>query len=313
MNYPNLNNAILQEITTEEWKQRNLTVLVKRDDLIHEEISGNKWRKLLYNVEQAKFNKNETIITFGGAFSNHLVATACACDMLGFKSIGIVRGDELNENSNDTLKRCAAYGMQLVFVSRSEYQLRYDREWWKELHTDYPNSFIVPEGGANYYGILGCQEIWSELPKDADRVFVAQGTTTTSCGILLGSPEKCKIHVVPVLKGFDAKEEMKNLFQQSFLDEELIADFFERLIVENDYHFGGYGKYTNELLTYIKEKYKQFTLKLDPIYTAKAFYALEETIQKLDIRNEKIIFIHTGGIQGSKEVELREGVELYTA
>jgi 1-aminocyclopropane-1-carboxylate deaminase len=313
MNYPNLNNAILQELISVEWKQRNLTVLVKRDDLIHNEISGNKWRKLLYNFEQAKFNKNDTILTFGGAFSNHLVATACACNLLGFNSIGIVRGDELNENSNDTLKRCSDYGMQLVFVSRSEYQLRYDREWWKELHIDYPNSFIVPEGGANYYGILGCQEIWSELPKDVDRVFVAQGTTTTSCGILLGSLEKCKVHVVPVLKGFDSEVEMRQLFQQSFLEEELISEFFDRLVIEKDYHFGGYGKYTDELLTYITTKYRQFNLKLDPIYTAKAFYALEDTIQKLNLRDEKIVFIHTGGIQGSKEVEMREKIDLYTA
>lgn len=311
MNYPNLNNAILQEITTAEWQHRNLSVFVKRDDLIHDEISGNKWRKLLYNVEQAKFNKNETIITFGGAFSNHLVATACASNLLGFKSIGIVRGEELNENSNDTLKRCAAYGMQLIFVTRNLYQFRYDKEWWKELHTDFPNSYIVPEGGANYYGMLGCQEIWSELPKDIDRLFVAQGTTTTSCGILLGSPTDCKVHVVPVLKGFNAKKEMQQLFQQAFLDTELVDDCFERLVVEDEYHFGGYGKYTQELINYITSKYHEFSLKIDPIYTAKAFYALESTIQKLDLVNEKIVFIHTGGIQGGREIALKGGVELY--
>ncbi|HRO76889.1 MAG TPA: pyridoxal-phosphate dependent enzyme, partial [Crocinitomicaceae bacterium] len=142
MNFPDINRSILQELTTEQWSNRNVKVYVKRDDLIHEEISGNKWRKLMYNVELAKNNKNDTLITFGGAFSNHLVATACACSVFGLKSIGIVRGDELSENSNDTLKRCADYGMQLEFVSRELYNLRYDKDWWRELQLDYPNAMV---------------------------------------------------------------------------------------------------------------------------------------------------------------------------
>lgn len=311
MNYPNIANAILQEITTEDWKKRNLQVLVKRDDLIHEEISGNKWRKLLYNVAHVKNLKKDTIITFGGAFSNHLVATANACQQIGIKAIGIIRGEELTAKSNDTLKRCAAYGMELVFVSRSTYQLRYDYEWWKELQIDYPNSYVVPEGGANYYGILGCQEIWKELPSDTDRIFVGQGTTTTSCGILLGAPENCAVHVVPVLKGFDVHKEMKQLLTSFFLEEEDIATYFEQLRIEDDFHFGGYGKYTSELLQFISDKYREHQLKLDPIYTGKVFFAMEETIQRLNLQNEKIIFLHTGGIQGAKSIEEREKISLY--
>ncbi len=302
MNFPDINRSILQELTTEQWSNRNVKVYVKRDDLIHEEISGNKWRKLMYNVELAKNNKKDTLITFGGAFSNHLVATACACSVFGLKSIGIVRGDELSENSNDTLKRCADYGMQLEFVSRELYNLRYDKDWWRELQLDYPNAMVIPEGGANFYGMVGCQEIWKELPSDIDRVFVAQGTTTTSCGILIGAPETTKVHVVPVLKGFDAKQEMKNLFQNFFLDEETTDELFKKLIVESDYHFGGYGKYTPELLAYITEKLTQFNLKLDPIYTAKSFFAMEQTIKNLDLKNEKIVFLHTGGLQGANGI-----------
>lgn len=311
MNFPDFNRSTLKEISTPEWEKRNLTLLVKRDDLIHDEISGNKWRKLVYNIEQAQLKKNETILTFGGAFSNHLVATACAAQLKGLKAIGIVRGEELTAESNTTLRRCKDYGMELVFVSRELYHLRNDRQWWDELRLDYPNSFVVPEGGANFYGVLGCQEIWKELPEDVDRVFVAQGTTTTSCGILLGAPEKCFVHAIPVLKGFDAEAEMKQLLYSYFLDEELLTEFFSKLKVETDYHFGGYGKYIPELLNYITEKYRQFGLKLDPIYTGKAFFAMEETIKKLDLKDEKIIFIHTGGIQGSKGIEEKEGVELY--
>lgn len=302
MKFPDIKRSILQEITTARWLKRNVKVYVKRDDLIHEEISGNKWRKLMYNVELAKNNKNDTLITFGGAFSNHLVATACACKVLGLKSVGIVRGEELSVNSNDTLKRCADYGMKLEFVSRELYNLRYDKDWWRELQLDYPNAMVIPEGGANFYGMVGCQEIWKELPNDIDRIFVAQGTTTTSCGVLIGAPEKTKVHVVPVLKGFDSKQEMTNLFQNFFLDEETTHELFEKLIIEPDYHFGGYGKYTPELLAYITEKFTQLNLKLDPIYTAKSFFAMEKTIEKLDLKNEKIVFLNTGGLQGAKGI-----------
>lgn len=311
MTLPNLNNSILQPLASEHWKKRNLTILVKRDDLIHTEISGNKWRKLLYSIEEAKQRKNDSIITFGGAFSNHLVATACACQQQGIKTIGIVRGEELTPESNDTLKRCQQYGMQLVFVSRELYRLRHDYEWWKELQIDYPNSFIVPEGGANHYGVIGCQEIWKELPKSIDRIFVAQGTTTTSAGILLGAPDSCTVHAVPVLKGFDSWSEIKKVLAGLYLDTETINDLHSQLIVENDYHFGGYANYTPQLLNYIQTIYQEHQLPLDPIYTAKAFFAMEKTIQRLDIQNETIIFIHTGGLQGAKEIMSKENIHLY--
>lgn len=311
MNYPDINQSILQDITTESWKAKGLEVFVKRDDLIHDIISGNKWRKLIYNIEQAQLKKNECIITFGGAFSNHLVATACAAKMHNLKSVGIVRGEELNENSNATLRKCAELGMQLVFVSRELYNLRNDYQWRDELRLEHTNSFIVPEGGSNFYGILGCQEIWNELPKDIDRVFIAQGTTTTSCGLVLGAPEKTKIDCVPVLKGFDSLSEMNTQLATFFLDEETLQDLQEKIIIHDQYHFGGYGKYSPELLVFIQEKYKQLGIKLDPIYTGKAFYAMEEYLNLESTKNQKVVFIHTGGIQGSKGIEGKENIELY--
>lgn len=311
MTSPDIKNSVLQPIYSDEWIKRNLAVFVKRDDLIHPEISGNKWRKLLYNIEEAKQNKVHSILTFGGAYSNHLVATAAACKLNGLQSIGIVRGDELTTNSNDTLKRCSEYGMQLVFVSRELYNLRYDYEWWKELQITYPNSMIIPEGGANYYGVIGCQAIWNELPRNVNRIFVAQGTTTTSTGILLGAPETCKVHVVPALKGFDSIAEMKKVLAGFYFDQDILNELFQNIIIESDYHFGGYGKYTSELLHYIQTSYKQHKIPLDVIYTAKAFFAMEQTIQKLDLQNETIVFIHTGGIQGNKAIELKENITLF--
>lgn len=312
MRAPNIQLSISQELHSEKWKKRHLSVYVKRDDLIHEDISGNKWRKLIYNVEKLQLEKKDTLITFGGAFSNHLVATAAACKFYGIQAVGIVRGDELTPSSNATLQQCHALGMKLVFVSRALYQLRYDELWWKELHIKHPNSYIVPEGGANYLGIVGCQDIWNELPNDVDRVFVAQGTTATSCGLLLGAPDSCKIHAVPVLKGFDSKDEMEQLFASSLLDEETIQEAFDRLILETDYHFGGYGKYTDELLQFIKETYQTHQLKLDPIYTGKAFFAMKDCIEKYDLQNEKIVFIHTGGIQGVRGIEEKEKISLFS-
>lgn len=311
MQFPAIENSILQQITNSEWEKRNLEVLVKRDDLIHPDISGNKWRKLIYNIEKSQLNQNDTIITFGGAFSNHLVATAAACKLYNINAVGIVRGDELNPSSNATLERCSELGMELVFVTRTLYQLRYDEFWWNELHVDYPNSYIVPEGGANYLGIAGCQDIWNELPKDINRIFVAQGTTTTSCGILLGAPNSCKVHVVPILKGYDSRGEMYKLLKSSGLEEEMIDEEFDKLRVENDYCFGGYGKYTKELLDFIGNTYAQMHLKLDPIYTGKSFYALTQTIEKLDLHDEKIVFLHTGGLQGIAGIEAKEGIQLF--
>lgn len=311
MQTPNIQNSILQPLISKEWKERNLQVFAKRDDLIHPDISGNKWRKLIYNIEKIQLLKKDTLITFGGAFSNHLVATAAACQLHNIQAIGIVRGDELNYKSNPTLERCHELGMKLIFVSRSDYSMRYDRNWWNELHIEFPNSYLVPEGGANDLGVAGCQDIWKELPRDTNRLFVAQGTTTTSCGLLLGAPETCKVHVVPVLKGYQSIDEMKKLLLSSGIDDETIEDLFQQIVVEDTYHFDGYGKYDFELLRFIQNVFQKHQLKLDPIYTGKSFYAMHQTIQKLDLHDEKIIFIHTGGLQGIEGFEKKEGIQLF--
>lgn len=311
MQLPDINRSVLRPLHKEEWEERKLEVFVKQDDRIHSDISGNKWRKLVYNMEKAQLQKNENLITFGGAFSNHLLATAAACRLYGIHSIGFVRGDELSADSNETLRKCTQLGMELHFLSRSEYLLKTDELWLKELHVDFPNSYLVPEGGANYLGIAGCQDMIRELPEHIDRIFVAQGTTTTSCGILLGTSEKTKVHVVPVLKGFHAEDEMRKLFTLSGIDDELQDDLFQRMIVENSYDFGGYGKYTPALLQFIQTVYQKLHLKLDPIYTGKAFFAMEEVIRKMNIQNERIIFIHTGGLQGIAGVERKEKIRFF--
>lgn len=273
---------------------------IKRDDLIDPVISGNKWRKLKYNLLSALERKNEGIITFGGPFSNHLIATAKAANQNKLRSIGIVRGDELNSESNETLKTCKLFGMELVFISRSEYKEKDESYFIKKLHSDYPNFYLVPEGGRNYYGVIGCQEILSETANDYAHVYLAGGTGTTGAGILLGASENTHVNVVSALKGSFLHKEIEQLLYLVLNDYSLVESYLEKLKVRNDSHFGGYAKVNQELIHYINEIYKSTLLKLDPIYTAKAFHQMD-----LDYRNgiikpeDKVLFVHTGGLQGA--------------
>lgn len=289
--------SILQEIKLDPNTFKNVRLLVKRDDMIHPEVSGNKWRKLKYNLELVDYQKKDGILTFGGAYSNHLLAVASACHLAGLRSVGIVRGEELTAQSNKNLERCSELGMELKFISRESYDERNEKscqEGWKEA---YPHFLLVPEGGSNYYGLVGCQEIIKELPAEIDHLFVAQGTTTTSCGLLLGSNERTSLHVVPVLKGFDAVAEMRKQLFPFLIDKETIDEYLERVEVHPESHFGGYGKWTPELLEFISDCKKEYDLPLDKIYTGKAFYALMEWLKQQDFQTpQTIVFLHTGGL-----------------
>jgi len=306
-----LKNAVLDKLSSDEFNSRGISVYIKRDDLIHTEVSGNKWRKLKYNVEVCLNAKKTGILTFGGAFSNHLLATASACNAIGLKSVGIVRGDELNAQSNHTLQRCAELGMELKFISREEYRMIPDKSFLADLAHEFPNFHIVPEGGANYYGMIGCQEILKEIEIDFDAIFVAQGTTTTSCGLLLGLKENQEIYVVPVLKGFASEKEMQSIFEYSGVEKEWLEDAFEKLNILDEFHFGGYGKYDDELLDFIRTFYLNHGIKLDPIYTGKAMFAMMKELQNEKWNGKSVVFIHTGGIQGVQSIEEKSGVRLF--
>ena len=307
----NTKHSIIQRINDAFLTKRGIVLYIKRDDLIHEVVSGNKWRKLKYNIAMCESMKNLGVLTFGGAYSNHLIATAAACNLVGLKSIGVVRGDELNENSNETLKTCSDFGMKLVFVTRHEYSLRYEKAYQEDLSYQYSNYYIVPEGGANYYGMMGCQELMSEIDFAPDHIFLAQGTTTTSCGVLMALNEKQKLHVVPVLKGYESIAEMRDLMLKSGLERDWVEERLRQVVQHSEYHFGGYGKYTDELLTFVRNFFKEHGLKLDPIYTGKAMFALMDEIQHSFYTDKKILFIHTGGIQGAKSIEVKAGITLY--
>ena len=311
LNPMDVKQSILQKINVTHLEKRGISLFIKRDDLIDPDISGNKWRKLKFNIELCRSKKKEGVLTFGGAYSNHLVATAAACNKANLRSVGLVRGEELNAKSNSTLKRCVELGMELKFIPREEYAMRNDKGYHETLGADYPTLQLVPEGGANYYGMIGCQEIWTEIDQELDHVFLAQGTTTTSCGLVFGTESSQKVHVVPALKGFDSIGEMIALFSKTGIDQETISDIMERVVVHPDYHFGGYAKYTSELIEFLRSFYSEYGIKLDPIYTGKAMFALMKELESPAYDNAKVLFIHTGGLQGVAGVETKLGEKIF--
>ena len=269
---------------------KDLELFVKRDDLIHKYISGNKIRKLNQNIFSFYKNKCKKLVTFGGAFSNHLLATAALCNELSIDCVGIVRGEELNVNSNGILKKCSSLGMQLNFVSRSSFSKQKKMNGFV-FHDGIPTWF-VPEGGANLEGIEGCKEIVSENEEIFDYYVVAQGTTTTSIGIALALPPSAKIIVVPVLKVFNSKSEMKSVLNNV----DLWNVIKDKIIVLDDFHFGDYAKSTNELREFISEINQLNEMQIEEVYTGKALYALKNYLEKNFVKNKKVLFIHTGGI-----------------
>ena len=294
----------LQKIEEPLFKEKNVEVYIKRDDEIHPEISGNKWRKLRLNIEKFHSGKYDALLTFGGAFSNHIAATAALCGNISIPSIGIIRGDELIVDSNKTLQQAHQYGMQLIFVSRDEYNQRYERIYHEELRTRFKNILIVPEGGANYLGALGAADSIKELPFEPTHIYLAMGTGTTSAGCLLGA-ENATVIGVPALKGGDfLRKDIEELVQLVLLEKNWTEEKMKQLQIESDFHFGGYGKHTNELIQFITQFYQQHQIKLDHVYTAKMMYAFYSNLKADKIKpNSKVVVLHTGGLQGLTSIK----------
>ncbi len=254
--------------------------------MLHPFISGNKWRKLKYILQDAKKLQKGHLVTFGGAHSNHLLATACAAAKFGFRSTGIVRGENVE---NETLLLCRLFGMQLIFADRENYRDKpglFNRNFGNDSE-----AFFIDEGGSGNLAAKGCSELIDELPEVYDHLFCAAGTGTTAACILSGINRKSmatKMHVIPVLKGADfLKQEIENLSN---------GVSFE---FHNEYHFGGYAKTNDELLTFIKDFTSSTGILIDPIYTGKLLFAIYDLISKDHFaRGSRILAVHTGGITG---------------
>lgn len=291
----------LQQVNVDFLEEKNIQLFVLREDLIHPTISGNKWRKLFYNLQEAKNDGKNQLLTFGGAYSNHIAATAAAGKQFGFKTIGIIRGEE-HLPLNPTLQLAVENGMQLKYVSRTFYkEEKYNASFLLEMKAEFGDFYLIPEGGSNAFAVKGCTEILKNIDIDYDVICCACGTGGTITGIIAAANETKEIIGFPALKG---GEFLKNDIQQLLANYQLQFDI--KISVKNwslitDYHFGGYAKTNTELIDFVNDFYQKQNIPLDLIYTGKMLYGilhLAKTSSKFN--GKKIVAVHTGGLQGNK-------------
>ncbi len=277
--------------------EKNIHLYIKREDLIHPWVSGNKWRKLKYNLDFALQNNMQTVITFGGAFSNHLYATAGACALLGIKSIGIIRGEI--DHQNPTLKFCLEKKMTLIPVSRSAYREKEASKEIQDIIQKYSDAMVIPEGGTNQLALKGAGEIWDELNHQLaikpDYVTLSAGTGGTTAGLLSYNNYPTQIISFSALKSDHLEEDILSLTSHKNR---------EKLTMVTDYHFGGYGKWTEELIQFIRDFETISGIPLDHVYNGKAVFGLLKMIEDDYFpQGTTIVHMHTGGLQGLAGLE----------
>ena len=318
---------MLQFIQEDFISEKSISLYLLRLDLIHEHISGNKWFKLKYNIEEMQKLKCETLLTFGGAYSNHIAATAYAGKINHIKTIGIIRGEEYLP-LNPTLQFAKECGMQLHYISREQYKQKNGVTFLQNVKKQFGNFFLVPEGGANELGFKGCKEIINEINIPFNYITCACGTGTTLAGIIASLNKNQHAIGFPVLKGGDfLKEDIKTMIhnwkeqkndhssqkknKHSLSSFDLAHDNFGEgwgevaWHLETHYHFGGYAKITKNLIEFIRNFKLKHQIPLDPIYTGKMMYGLYDLIQNNYFeKNSVIIAIHTGGLQGIQQLKI---------
>lgn len=272
-----------------QWNIRSgIELYIKRDDLIDPLISGNKWRKLKHVLLDAKAKNKKTLVSFGGAFSNHLIALAAASAKFQFQSVGIIRSDEGIPN-NICMSLCQSMGMKIIAVSRAAY--RDKRSIFNELYTNADDAYFIDEGGMSALAALGIQESMSEHDDVFTDIILASGTGCSTAGVLNYVHAKklnTKVHTVVVHNGID--EVLENIIN--------LSASTEQLVIHDTKELGRYAKHTPELLKFIVEFQKNTGILIDPIYTGKALYTLYKKLNNFE-ENSKILFIHTGGIWGN--------------
>lgn len=283
----------LTEIDDPIIRKSNLKLFLKREDLIHLHISGNKWYKLKYNLTEAKKCGYKKLLTFGGAYSNHIYATASAGKEFGFETIGVIRGEE-HLPLNPTLSFAKLCGMEFYYLSRTLYRNKYDEKILSELKDEFGDFYLIPEGGSNYLAVKGCSEIISGIQIPFDFICTASGTGGTLAGLALGLNSKSKAIGFSVLKGGGfLRDNVKNLLSH-FRKEN--SDDWD---IITDYHFGGYARTNSELNNFCLEFYKQNKIEIEPIYTGKMLWGVFDLIHKNYFpENSTIIALHSGGLQG---------------
>jgi len=267
----------------------NIRLTVKREDLLHPHISGNKFRKLKYNILQAKADGKTCLLTFGGAFSNHIAATAAAGKEYGFNTIGIIRGEELADkiDENPTLSFAKDCGMRLEFINREAYRNKTDTLYIESLKKQFGDFYLVPEGGTNALAVKGCEEILNNDDAAFTHVCCAVGTGGTISGIINSALPHQKVIGFPALKGAGLSDDICKFARKGNWE------------LAEAYHFGGYGKVSQELIAFMNHFYDTAGILLDPVYTGKLFFGVIDLVnQGYFPQNSDILLIHTGGLQG---------------
>lgn len=286
----NINNEILKV------ENSSIQLSIKREDQIHPFISGNKYRKVKYNLEKAKQLGHTTILTFGGAFSNHICAVASVGKLFGFNTIGVVRGEELEDAfyNNPTLSYAHSCGMRFKFVARDEYRQKSSKKFINSLKNEYGSFYLLPEGGTNKLAIKGCEEIITKADKSFDYICCAVGTGGTISGIINSSSQNQKVLGFPALKGEFLKREISTYSSKTNW----------KLI--HNYNFGGYAKINEDLIEFINRFKDKYNIALDPVYTGKMLFGIFDMISKgLFDKSAKILAVHTGGLQGIEGMNMR--------
>jgi 1-aminocyclopropane-1-carboxylate deaminase len=284
------NAPVLNEVVCYNGMGDNdLSLSVKREDLIHPEVSGNKFRKLKYNLLEAENQHKDTLLTFGGAFSNHIAATAAAGKEFGFKTIGIIRGEELagDMEANPTLSYAHSCGMHLEFISREAYRKKDSEEFIQALRLKFEDFYLLPEGGTNSLAIKGCEEILTPEDSDFDYICVPVGTGGTMAGIINATEPYQQVIGFSALKGDFLNKEVSSYVTKNNWE---VTDAFS---------FGGYGKVNAGLICFINNFKKETGIPLDPVYTGKMMYGITELAKAGKFKKKsRILAVHTGGLQG---------------
>ncbi|MFN7116669.1 MAG: 1-aminocyclopropane-1-carboxylate deaminase/D-cysteine desulfhydrase [Saprospiraceae bacterium] len=291
-------------------EEKGIRLLIKRDDLLrineHSAFCGNKWRKLKYNLYEAHRRGLSTLLTFGGAFSNHLAAVAEAGQLFGFQTIGVVRGEEILP-LNPTLQFCRACGMHLHYLDRTAYRQKNEPAFAEWLTQAFGTFYFIPEGGTNNLALRGCAEMVPEIQQQLngelpDYLAVACGTGGTLAGIISGLEGKSQAIGFSVLKGDFLQYDIAQLLQHN-TDKPLT-----NWQIQTDYHFGGYAKFRPELIQFINNFKEKYHIILDPIYTGKLLYGLFDLVQKdFFPPDSTVLAVHTGGLQGIAGFNARFG------
>lgn len=274
----------------------DIELFLKREDEIHPVISGNKFRKLKYNLVEAKTQNVDTLLTFGGAFSNHITAVAGAGQEFGINTIGVIRGEELEDkiDLNPTLKFAKQCGMHFKFVPRDVYKNKTSNDFINLLKTEFGDFYLLPEGGTNTLAIKGCKEILTEQDNDFDYICCSVGTGGTVSGLINCSKPSQQILGFSALKGDFLKEDIGKFAKKNNW----------KLITE--YHFGGYAKINEALISFINEFKRNYQIPLDPIYTGKMMFGIFDLIYRgFFPKGSKILAIHTGGLQGIEGMNMK--------